>query len=132
MRFLVVDDEPDLRMILQLNLERWGHDVVLAASAGEAYDAIREGARSDEVVDAMLLDVSMPGETGLELLDRLRADGMLPPRVAVLSAGLSAGLSGRRSTERTVASVPPDIRHLSKPFGVGDLQSLVAELAGEA
>lgn len=115
MRFLVVDDEPDLRMILQINLERWEHTVVLAASAGEAYEVLRA-----EPVDAMLLDVSMPGESGLQLLERLHHDGLMPADVALLSAALlSDGPTG----------VPPGVRHLPKPFGVDELEALVAEMA---
>ncbi|WP_370328196.1 response regulator [Euzebya sp.] len=116
MRFLVVDDEPDLRMILQINLERWGHDVVLAASAAEAYDVLRAAD-----VDAMLLDVSMPGESGLQLLGRLQADGLMPSEVALLSAALLSDGPG---------AVPTGVRHLAKPFGVDELEALIEEMAG--
>lgn len=116
MRFLVVDDEVDLRLILQINLQRWGHDVAVAASAAEAWTAIE-----DTAPDALLLDVSMPGETGVELLQRLRAADRLPDRVALLSAILPATLSAEAELG--------GVRHLAKPFSLVELQALVEELA---
>jgi CheY-like chemotaxis protein len=114
-RFLIVDDEPDLRMILQLNLQRWGHQAVLAADTAEAYAHI-----VSDPPDAMLIDVSMPGETGPELLDRLRAEGRLPERVALLSAMIPSSLSAQGSTS--------GVRHLSKPFDLSQLQALIADM----
>lgn len=114
MRFLIVDDEPDLRLILQVNLQRWGHEVTLAASAAQAWDAI-----SADPPDAMLLDVSMPGETGLQLLHRLREADRLPPQVALLSAMLPADLAGEAGE---------GMHHLAKPFGLADLRVLVATM----
>ncbi|CAN5361836.1 hypothetical protein BH23ACT9_BH23ACT9_16280 [soil metagenome] len=119
MRFLIVDDEPDLRLILQVNLRRWGHDTVLAATTAEAYDRIVERAP-----DAMLLDVSMPEETGLELLARLQADDLVPPQVALLSAMLPAALAQQAGTS--------GVRHLSKPFCLTELETLVGEMAAAA
>jgi DNA-binding response OmpR family regulator len=123
-RVLVVDDEPDLRMILRINLQRWGHDVVLAADAAEAWavlaDGEGEGQGDGQGVDAMLLDVSMPGETGLQLLGRLREAGRVPRQVALLSAMVSGAL-------------PPGaegVRFLAKPFGIEELRALVVDMAG--
>jgi DNA-binding response OmpR family regulator len=115
-RVLVVDDEPDLRLILRLNLERWGHDVVLAANAAEADQVL-----SSQPVDAVLLDVSMPGESGLELLARLRAEGRAPARVALLSAAL-----GVRGDAAALAGGVDGV--LEKPFALEDLEALVAAL----
>lgn len=115
MRFLIVDDEPDLRLILQVNLQRWGHDVTLAASAAEAWAQIEASPP-----DAMLLDVSMPGETGLELLRRLREAGRLPPQVALLSAMLPADLAREAGQD--------GLYHLSKPFGLAELQALIGRM----
>ena len=75
MRVLVVDDEPDIRFIIGTSLQRWGYETAEATNAEEAYAICR-----DDPPDIMLLDVSMPGETGIELLDRLRADDLIPAR----------------------------------------------------
>ena len=119
MRVLVVDDEPDLRLILRINLERWGHTVLLASSAAEAWTALEQ-----DQVDAMLLDVSMPGETGLQLLARLRDAGMLPPEVALLSAMVPTSPGALPGGE--------EVRFLAKPFGVDDLRSLVDAMSSSS
>ena len=118
MRVLVVDDEDDIRFIIGVSLERWGHTGVEAADAAAAYAVC-----ASDPPDIMLLDVSMPGETGLELLERLTADGLAPPQGALLSAALPGQL-GSVAQER-------GIRHLQKPFGLDDLQALLAEMATE-
>lgn len=118
MRVLVVDDEPDLRLILRINLERWGHEVTLAASAAEAWDVL-----SGDEVDALLLDVSMPGETGLELLQRLRIAGRTPPEVALLTAMVHR--------HEPIRDGEPPVRVLAKPFGIDELRDLVQTMAGE-
>ncbi|MGI9018393.1 MAG: response regulator [Euzebya sp.] len=119
MRVLIVDDEPDLRMILQFNVRRSGHEVVLAADASQAYDHIVA-----DPPDALLLDVSMPGETGLELLDRLRAEDRVPSQVALLSAALTSGLPPELADQ--------GVRMLPKPFGVAELEDLVSAMAQES
>ncbi len=116
MRVLVVDDEADIRMILQLNLQRWGHEVQVAANGAEAYTAI-----AVDPPDALLLDVSMPGESGLELLSRLRSAGMAPPRIALLSAMLP---------EHWMSAEDAAVVHLSKPFGIADLEAMMQALTG--
>src|SRR5881227_1050080 len=50
---LVVDDEPDIRTLVQLNLELDGHTVITAANGAEALELI-----ADEVPDVMLLDLN--------------------------------------------------------------------------
>ena len=116
MRFLIVDDEADLRLILQLNLERWGHEVEVAASAAEAWDVV-----VTDPPEAMLLDVSMPGETGLELLQRLREADLLPPQVALLSAMVPGDLAREVGAD--------EVQHLAKPFGVAQLEDLIRTMA---
>jgi serine phosphatase RsbU (regulator of sigma subunit) len=69
-RVLVVDDDPNINRLMQVRLRSQGYDVVSAASGDEAL------ARLDEIApDLMLLDVSMPGASGLDVLDHVRAEG---------------------------------------------------------
>lgn len=72
---LVVDDHADNRDLLRRRLSRQGFTVLEASSGEEALDRIRAGG-----VDVVILDVMMPGLSGLEVLDRLRSD----PRTAEL------------------------------------------------
>ncbi len=78
-RIVVVDDEIDLAEAYAEYLSDLGHDVSVAASAS-AMDA--ELARGP--VDLVILDLNMPGESGMDALRRLRADGFGP--VLILTA----------------------------------------------
>lgn len=67
-RILVVDDEPDLREILQCNLENAGYSVDTAASAEEALELLSPDH------SLILLDVMMGGMSGFRMADHLRKD----------------------------------------------------------
>jgi DNA-binding response OmpR family regulator len=65
---LVVDDEPDIRELVRINLEQAGHRVVTAADGDEALASVRH-----EPPDALFLDVRMPGTDGWAVLEELKA-----------------------------------------------------------
>jgi CheY-like chemotaxis protein len=65
---LVVDDEPDIRELLRVNLEQAGHRVMTAATGAEALTVVRE-----LEPDALFLDVRMPGVDGWAVLEELKA-----------------------------------------------------------
>ncbi len=81
-RLLLVDDHPVFRLGLKAMLEMDAslRVVAEAASAADARTALEKGD-----VDLVLLDISLPEETGLELLRSLREDGASAPPVLVLS-----------------------------------------------
>lgn len=64
---LVVDDEPDILMVVDMILRGCGHQI-LEASTGEIALELLEHQRPD----AVLLDIRLPGIDGLEVLERLR------------------------------------------------------------
>jgi DNA-binding response OmpR family regulator len=66
---LIADDDADHRALLGIALRRYGHEVLTAADAESAMRIIDAGG-----LDAVLLDVRMPQESGIELCRRLRAD----------------------------------------------------------
>jgi two-component system, OmpR family, phosphate regulon response regulator PhoB len=66
---LVVEDEPQIQELVAVNLEHAGHKVVRAATAEEAEAAIRA-----ELPDVLVLDWMLPGESGVALARRLRAN----------------------------------------------------------
>jgi two-component system, OmpR family, phosphate regulon response regulator OmpR len=70
---LVVDDDARLRELLRRYLTDQGFRVTTAGDASEARARIASIA-----FDLLVLDVMMPGETGLELTRRLRADSRIP------------------------------------------------------
>ncbi|MCW8085748.1 response regulator [Sabulicella glaciei] len=79
---LVVDDDARLRSLLQRFLAEQGHNVAVAADAAEARAALAAMA-----FDLLVLDVMMPGETGLELAEALRRGGMETPILMLTARG---------------------------------------------
>jgi DNA-binding response OmpR family regulator len=83
-RVLIVDDEPDVLLLLRIELEAEGYDTLLAADGETAIRRILE-----EKPDVVLLDVMMPVVDGWGVLQRL-AEHRSDARVIVLSAKASA------------------------------------------
>ena len=115
MKVLVVDDEPSVRSALERALALERYEVTLAEDGQQALDTLAEG-----VVDAIVLDVSMPRIDGLEVCRRLRAAGDRTP-VLMLTArdaiddrvdGLDAGADD----------------YLVKPFALRELQARLRAL----
>ena len=115
MRVLVVDDEPSLRTALERALALERYQVHSAADGRAALDHLVE-----HRVDAVVLDVAMPGVDGLEVCRRLRSAGdrtpvlMLTARDAVDDrvAGLDAGADD----------------YLVKPFALRELKARLRAL----
>jgi two-component system, LuxR family, response regulator FixJ len=74
----VVDDDDDVRDSMRVLLEALGFKVRVFASAAEFLRA-----PAGEVVDCLLLDLHMPGMSGLELLEELRARNIQTPAIVV-------------------------------------------------
>ena len=79
-KVLIVDDEPDILLLLRIDLEAEGYNTLLAADGETAIKRILE-----ERPDVVLLDVMMPVVDGWGVLRRLRDNGAWT-RVIVLSA----------------------------------------------
>jgi len=80
---LVVDDDPTQRRLLQAVLERESYAVVHAESGGEAIDRLTKGGGADVV----LLDLVMPGLSGLEALAEMRTAGVTTPVIVLTANG---------------------------------------------
>ena len=80
---LVVDDDRVTRHLLRSILEREGYGVATAADGAEALEHAR--GRGTGAPDLILLDVWMPGLSGLDVLGQLQAEG-LAPRVIVMTS----------------------------------------------
>ncbi|MDP4034241.1 MAG: response regulator, partial [Pseudorhodobacter sp.] len=79
-RILVVEDDRTLRQALVFNLEREGYEVRSAVDGEQALAAARDGG-----LDLLLLDLMLPGMSGLEVLRTMRAEAIDTP-VVILSA----------------------------------------------
>ena len=90
LRCLVVDDDATNRMVARLLLARGGHTVFEAAEATSAFARMKEGG-----LDVVFLDLHMPGEDGLTLAKRVRAE--LDPRVWLIALTAATGEEERQA-----------------------------------
>jgi CheY-like chemotaxis protein len=109
---LVVDDEPDIRLIARVVLTSAGHEVKEAGSGEEAVAQVDAGRP-----DLMLLDVRMPGMDGWAVLDHVRDKHEGLP-VVVFTADVRARAEARREWR-------PSEHLLVKPFGPDELLAAV-------
>jgi DNA-binding response OmpR family regulator len=119
---LVADDEDDIRALVCLAVRRAGCTV--AAEAADGPHALT--AALSDPPDLAVLDVSMPGATGLEVCATLRAD---PATAAVRVLLLSAGASPADVASGLAAGADA---YLAKPFSVAGLVARVRELTSGA
>jgi two-component system, OmpR family, KDP operon response regulator KdpE len=104
---LIVDDEPQIRRVMRTTLTSQGYSVVEAKSGEEALDLIRR-----ERADLIILDVNLPGISGLETCREIRASSDVP--IIMLTV---------RNTERDkVQALDAGADdYVVKPFGVEEL-----------
>jgi CheY-like chemotaxis protein len=117
---LVVDDEPDILLAARLMLEAAGC-VVIESATGE--EALELAAMENTDVEAIFLDLRMPGLDGWGVLKELRARGISRLPVIVLSAYCDP-FAVEQSAELGAAG------YLSKPFGVADLTQVLEAVLG--
>jgi DNA-binding response OmpR family regulator len=114
-RILIVDDEPDILLMLRVNLESEGYEAAMAADGETALERARA-----EPFDLVLLDVMMPVMDGwgvLEGLSRMTD----PPRVVVVSAK-----SSDKDVDRALDAGALD--YLLKPFSPRHLVQVVRDV----
>ncbi|MBW2733484.1 MAG: sigma-54-dependent Fis family transcriptional regulator [Deltaproteobacteria bacterium] len=111
-RVLVVDDEENIRLMLQTILEQQGYDVVVVADADGAIEALRSHS-----FDLMLTDVRMPGLDGLELLEV--ALNKHPELVAVV-------MSAYGSVDSAIEAIKLGAYdYIAKPFKAAEIVLLI-------
>jgi two-component system phosphate regulon response regulator OmpR len=116
---LVVDDDTRLRTLLARYLGEQGHLVSTAASAAEARACLRSLA-----FDLIVLDIMMPGETGLEFARALRADQKTMPILM---------LTARGEAEERIAGLEAGADdYLAKPFEPRELLLRIAAIMRRA
>ena len=110
-KMLVVDDTPSSLAVARMTLEDAGIEVVAVASGRAALAALQR----EVDIDAVLTDIRMPGMSGLELADYVKA---LNPRIAiVLMTGFNEALEQGHRVELPV---------LMKPFTSASLQQAIS------
>ena len=116
---LMIDDDDEVRQLLRLTLERGPYDLVEASDGEEGLAMARQWRPR-----LILLDVQLPGISGLEVCRRLKADPELrTARVLMLTAA-----AGRDDRDRGEAAGADG--YLTKPFGpLALLDRIASELA---
>ena len=118
-KVLIVDDEPDVLLLLRVNLEAAGYQTVLAADGETALERIDDGEP-----DVVLLDIMMPVMDGWGVL-RALSERDSGPRVVVVSAK-----SSDRDIVRALTSGALD--YVTKPFDPDDLVEVVARMISDS
>ena len=116
-RVLVVDDDPDIRTIVGLNLGLAGMEIGEASNGQEALDKL-----SSDEWDACILDLAMPQTDGMTALRALRDTNQLQKLVVVV---LSATSSPKRAIEGMEIGAHA---HLTKPFSPAAVAGVIQEL----
>jgi CheY-like chemotaxis protein len=120
-RILVVDDDPDVLGLVSFRLRKQGHEVLAVGDGPAALAIVDERGAPDLAV----LDVSMPGMTGLQLLGALRRRPGLDDLKAIF-------LSARVLPEDIAAGQQLGATYLTKPFVAPALLDAVNRALGPA
>ena len=116
-KLLVVDDEKNLRLVVQKEMSRQGHDVETASDGEEAWELME--ARD---FDVLLCDINMPRLDGIGLLRRLCEKSSVRPEVIMLT--------GQATVESAIEAMKLGAYdYLTKPYRIAELSALVTQAA---
>ncbi|MGH7858082.1 MAG: response regulator transcription factor, partial [Candidatus Binatia bacterium] len=113
---LIVEDHEAARDLILHALEGAGYDLVFASSGTEAVRRLQEG----RVFTAAVIDVSLPGVSGLDICHRIKLDPVLRNTPVILMSGAL----GTRELAQESARVGADA-FLAKPFSLDELRTVV-------
>jgi DNA-binding response OmpR family regulator/DNA-binding CsgD family transcriptional regulator len=120
---LIVDDEPDIVLLVRVNLEMAGHDVLTAADGEEGLAAVHK-----HHPDAVVLDVMMPKLDGWSVLERLKSD----PDVLIRTIPVVMLTALSTDQDQVRGGIEGAIEYLTKPVAPGALVRAVEDvLAGD-
>ena len=115
-RILVIDDDSDMRLLLEQTLRPAGHDVVTAKDGKEGIQMYRAAP-----AELVLTDLFMPNQEGLETIIQLRKDF---PEVLIIAMSGKTGANTMLSIARRLGAVSI----LEKPFAPDQLIRVVDEV----
>ncbi|WP_192034555.1 response regulator [Halomonas sp. YLGW01] len=120
-KVLVVDDEPNIVLSLEFLMQQAGFEVMTAADGESALVRVAEAPP-----DLVLLDISLPGISGFDVLERLRGDPALTrlPIIMLTAHG--------REVEREKGLALGADDYITKPFSTQALVEKVKALLDEA
>jgi len=116
-RVLVIDDEPDVRWLIRMSLERAGHEVL------DAEDGLRGVALAmKQHPDVIVLDLMMPVMDGYTVLDELTKDERTAGIPVLVLSARAIPAEAKRATDAGAR------RFLEKPFDPDVLADELAEI----
>lgn len=116
-KLLVVDDEKNLRLVVEKEMTRQGHEVACAEDGEAAWELLEA---SD--YDVVLCDINMPRLDGLGLLRRVREQSQNQPEIIMLT--------GQATVESAIEAMKLGAYdYLTKPYRIGELSALVTAAA---
>ena len=118
-RILAIDDEKVMLRLVQAILSRAGHEVVTVSTIDEALAAMQ-----NQHFDLITCDLMLPGISGLEFLEMMRAGSIQPPLpvIVITAAGFQAELE--QALQLGAASI------LNKPFTAQQLVDAINKFNG--
>ena len=117
-RILVIDDDPDIRGLLETALSLTGHEVISAADGVEALARHREAP-----ADIVIVDIFMPEKEGIETIIELRQESPTLPIIAMSGGGTSGNRNFLAQALQLGAS-----RAVQKPFDYTEVLAMVTDL----
>lgn len=120
-KILVADDEPHIRRIVATLLASASFNVVEATDGADAISHIESG----NTFDGFILDLMMPGATGLEVLAHIRADAVHRHAAVIILTAKG------QDTDRDAALAAGADDFLTKPFSPKKLLARIQEIVAE-
>ena len=106
-RILVVDDDPQIRRVMRTTLESQGYEIEEAGSAEKALEFVQS-----EKYDLILLDINLPGKTGVEACREIRTTSSVP--IIMLTI--------RDASEDKIEALDAGAQdYVTKPFTMGEM-----------
>ena len=130
-KILVIDDEEDIRIVMQQVLELEGYEVSVAADGQEGLDILE-----NERADLVITDVIMPGLDGVATLERIKERWPDMPVIVISGGGNVAPMDYQPAAIATNAYLASAAQagaalSMTKPFERKELIDAVSGLLGE-
>ena len=118
-RILVVDDEPNIVLSLEFLMSQAGFEVRTVGDGEAALEALAQAP-----ADLVLLDINLPGISGYEVCQEIRAN----PRWAGIKVVMLTAMGREMEREKGVAMGADD--YITKPFSTRDLVAKIEQILG--
>ena len=118
-KLLVVDDEKNLRLVVQKEMTRQGHEVEVAENGEAAWEKLEQ-----QDFDVVLCDINMPRLDGIGLLRRMDEKVQNPPEIIMLT--------GQATVESAIEAMKLGAYdYLTKPYRITELAALVTQASAK-